>query len=194
MVRAVYFYNSDKQLIKSGSLTYDSGTDKYTFVDEEAVINQSDIGVTQIVIALPSGKYSNGFPLLTYRRQDGYLSTMLQMTADNWTIIEDEVETEYQIFYIDMDVVGWTYANGQPAFIVSYMTNDSFDNLDLAFYVVSDGVNLYEEITIDYYQEVYLALIKAIEQGQSTGVYIQDTKPQFLTPQDLWIDTSNSKE
>jgi len=156
--RAVYFYDASYHLTKQGSLTYDSGTGKYTFVDEEATINQGDVGTKQIAIALPAGTFSGGAPLVTFMSPKGRPTTLLPMSTASWTIIEDTVETSYQVFYYTLDLIGLTYYAGRNALYVGYLTNSTYENLDLAFYLVQDGINNYELVEADTYEEIYTAV------------------------------------
>ncbi|MCK9577016.1 MAG: hypothetical protein M0R51_14025, partial [Clostridia bacterium] len=156
--RAVYFYNTSKHLTKQGSLTYDTGTDKYTYSATEANINQGDIGTIQLVIALPPAMFSGGMPMVVTLSPKGYKSGLLSMSAATWAIIEGAVETNYQVFYITMTLFSWTFTAGKNAFMVGYLTNGAYDNLDLARYTVSNGVDNFEELEADVYAEIYDSL------------------------------------
>ena len=207
--RPTYFYDSNRHLTKQGSMTYDSDTDKYMFVETEANINQGDIGTIRLSVVVRDGLFSGGYPHITYRRPDGYLSPLLQMSDNDLVIIEldnynyketvaDEtalasvtgMETNdyvivlvdsghsdnqtyyyyngstwvylsgdtYQVFYVDFAYVGWTYLGGLVTFLVGYLSNGTYINLDPDQYLVNDGINSYEEITGDEYNAIYNAV------------------------------------
>ena len=153
--RPAYIFNSNKQLTAQGSLSYDSGTGVYTFSETKATIEQGEVGTVQVALILPLATFSGGTPLVIFRRKDGYTSGLLTMSTATWVISVDSVETSYQVLYVTMSVVGWTYTAGRHALQASYLKVDgSYDKIDLVFYTVDDGINNYEEITADTYEEI----------------------------------------
>jgi hypothetical protein len=158
--RAIYFYNANRQLTKRGSLTYNSGTDKYTYSASEPNINKDQIGTVQLAVALPLGTFSGGTPFMTVRTTKGYLTAPLVMSAASWDIIVDTVETKYQVFYLTLGIVSTTFVAGVNAFMVGYIGNGTFTPLDGSTYTVHDGVGVYEELDADKYEEIY-TLIQA---------------------------------
>ena len=158
--RAIYFYNANRQLTKRGSLTYNSGTNKYTYSASEPNINKDQIGTVQLAVALPLGTLSGGTPFMTVRTTKGYLTAPLVMSAASWNIIVDTVETQYQVFYLTLGIVSTTFVAGVNAFMVGYLGNGVFTPLDGSTYTVHDGVGVYEELDTDKYEEIY-TLIQA---------------------------------
>jgi len=152
---AAYIYDEDLLLDKQGSLTWEDelGT-SFTFSDLEADIQQGDIGVTRLVFAVPLATFSGGTPLVVFRRSDGYTSSMLTMNVATYTIDS----AQYQAFYIDLTTVGWTYVAGRHAVQCGYMLGADYEALPLVFYTVDDGVNNFEEVTADSYQEISSSL------------------------------------
>ena len=150
--RAVYFYDENLQLVKQGSILENEGLLSYS--EDAAVINQGDINQTRLAVALPLATFSGGFPTITFRTPKGYTSAIQSMSQATWLIDS----TNYQVFYIDMTTVNWTFSAGRHAFMVGYMVNSGFTNLELSFYTVSDGVNAFEDTTADNYEEIYTAL------------------------------------
>ena len=166
--RAVYFYDSNLQLVKQGSILENEGLLSYS--EDAAVINQGDINQTRLVVALPLATFSGGFPTITFRTPKGYTSAIQSMSQATWLI--DSVN--YQVFYIDMTTVNWTFSAGRHAFMVGYMINSGFSNLELSFYTVSDGVNAFEDTTADNYEEIYTALYATFDDLASRLTNVED--------------------
>ncbi len=156
----IYIYDSNLELSKQGSLTWEGDIGlSFTFSEESAIFEKGEVGVSRLAFAVPLATFSGGTPLVIYRRRDGYTSSMLTMTTANWAITEDAVETTYQVFYIDLSVVGWTYSAGLHATQCGYLySTGDYEPLPLVYYTVSDGVNDFAEITADEYQEISTAL------------------------------------
>jgi hypothetical protein len=155
---ACYKYDSAKHLLKQGSLDYDSVEGKYTFSDTLANINQGEINETQIVIAVSDGSYDDYFPYITVKAPKGWTTQPLSMVKADITIIEDEVETLYQVATIDLSLVGLTRYAGIHTFVIGWLTNGTYVTLDGAKYTVDDGVNDYENIEADNYEDIYASL------------------------------------
>ena len=153
--RPAYIFNSGLQLTAQGSLAYNAETGLYTFSETQAIIEQGEVGTVQVALILPLATFSGGTPLVIFRRKDGYTSGLLTMSTATWVISVDSVETSYQVLYVTMSVVGWTYTAGRHALQASYLKVDgSYDKIDLVFYTVDDGINNYEEVTADTYEEI----------------------------------------
>ncbi|MCK9319489.1 hypothetical protein, partial [Methanoculleus sp.] len=157
---AAYIYDSNKVLQKQGSLTWEDELGlTFTFEEVETNIEKGEIGSTRLAFVVPLGTFSGGTPLVTYRRKDGYLASLLTMSTANWTIMEGEVTTTYQVLYVDLTVVGWTLKAGRQSVQANYLMPDGdFQPLPLVFYTVQDGINDYGEITADEYQEISTSL------------------------------------
>jgi len=163
--RVAYIYDSNLVLEKQGKLTLDSETGIYAFTEEEAQIQQGEVGTVQVVIILPNSTLTSGTPLITFKTKDGYGSSLLQMsTAENWQITVDEVTDTYQTLYITMSVVGWTYHAGRHALQAVWLsTTGELEKIPMVFYTVQDGINNFDEITADVYKEMSVAFDSVYE-------------------------------
>jgi hypothetical protein len=155
---ACYIYDSGKHLLKQGSLSYNSSNGKYTFSNTLANINQGEINETRIVIAVPDDSYNAHYPFITVRTPQGWNSQPLAMTKADILIYEESVGTTYQVAYIDLALVGLTRYAGVHVFAVGWLSNGSYITLDPSKYTVDDGVNDYEDIEADYYDEISTSL------------------------------------
>ncbi|HOO43426.1 MAG TPA: hypothetical protein PKU69_00005, partial [Bacillota bacterium] len=156
----VYFFNSSKNLTKQGSLSYDSITGKYTYSSADATINQGEINTKELVFAFPAGTWAGGLPMLSLLpSRKGDVSSLLTMSSGTWTIIEDSVETSYQVWYYPLGIIKATYYAGQYATLASYLTSEGFEKVNnITFYTVQDGINNYELVEADLYEEIYTSL------------------------------------
>lgn len=163
--RVAYIYDSNLALQKQGKLTLDSETGIYAFTEEEAQIQQGEVGTVQVVIILPNSTLTSGTPLITFKTKDGYGSSLLQMsTAENWQITVDGTTTTYQTLYITMSVVGWTYHAGRHALQAVWLsTTGELEKIPMVFYTVQDGINNFDEITADVYEEMSVAFDSVYE-------------------------------
>jgi hypothetical protein len=163
--RVAYIYDSNLVLEKQGKLTLDSETGIYAFTEEEAQIQQGEVGTVQLVIMLPNGTLTTGTPLVSFRTKTGYGSSLLQMsTAENWQITVDEVTNTYQTLYLTLNTVGWTYHAGRHALQAVWLyTTGELEKIPMVFFTVQDGVNNYEELTADTYEEMAVAFDSAYE-------------------------------
>ena len=153
--RPAYIFDSGLQVSAQGSLALNAETGVYTFSETQATIEQGEIGTVQVALILPLATFSGGTPLVLFRRQDGYVSGLLTMSTATWVIMVDGVQAQYQVLYITMSAVGWTYTAGRHALQASYLYVDgSYDKIDLVYYTVDDGINNYEEVTADTYEEI----------------------------------------
>jgi len=123
------------------------------------------VGTVQVVIILPNSTLTSGTPLITFKTKDGYGSSLLQMsTAENWQITVDGTTTTYQTLYITMSVVGWTYHAGRHALQAVWLsTTGELEKIPMVFYTVQDGINNFDEITADVYEEMSVAFDSVYE-------------------------------
>jgi hypothetical protein len=187
---AGYIYDSNKKLIKKGELTYDSGTGKYTLLDDLPTINQGDTDVVRIMALCPSGTFADGMsPYITIESSKGWSSGFLTATKANFTVIDGSDETTYQSAYFDLNVIGATYHAGVHMFVMGWLGNGSRDNLELSKYTVEDGINDYDNIEADTYQNIFNSIIGTWQEYADRLINTED----FLTNAFNYTKTPNEE-
>jgi hypothetical protein len=150
-----YFYDSSRQLTKQGSLTYDSGTGKYTYSATLVEIVQGEISTTRLAVVVADGSFDGYSPFITVRTPQGWVSQPALMAYADWTIIEDTTETLYKVAYIDLDLVGFTRHAGVHVFVPAWLYSGVYTPMAAGKYTVEDGVNDYEDIEADNWATIY---------------------------------------
>jgi len=156
---AFYKYSAARVLLKRGTVTLDSETGAYTYVDAEATITQAEVGTTQIIVASPDNTYGAAYyPFVTIQTPYNWNSGLLAMSYADITVIEDSVEKVYQSATIDLSLIGMTRYGGIHAFVVGYIGNGTYTPVMKETYTVEDGINNYENIDGDVYATIYAAI------------------------------------
>ena len=156
---AFYKYSAARVLLERGTLTYDSDTAKYTFVDEEPTINQGEVNLTQIIVVSPLGTYGAAYyPFVTIVTPHNWVSGLLAAESESIDVIESGVETTYQAAKLDLGLIGQTRYGGLHAFVLGYIGDGDYTPLNGTSYTVQDGVNDYDNIEADVYTAIYAAI------------------------------------
>ena len=156
---ACYIYDSNNKLIKQGKVVPTGELPAvYVFSNDIVTVVQGEISATRIIIAVPENSFTDHTPFMTVRTPQGWHSQPLIMVKDDVSIDYNGSVDTYQIAYINLSLVGLTRYGGKHMFSIGWLTNGAYVTLEAASYTVDDGVNDYEDIEADYYEEISIAL------------------------------------